>query len=187
MESELAENIVYKLIGVSVNFSWEEGTIRVNPYLKVTFTKSIDISMNGDSYFKIGFNPLNFIPNISFDIFNINPRAKELGMKLIGLIDDGEICVNSSFTSLKIKVKVFKSNRKYGNCSESVIIEIIFPERRNNQKNRSYENNQDYANVKKAFTISALAVGGIILAKLIKGGIGAVVAGPVGAAIGFAT
>ena len=185
MESELAEEIIDRLIGVSVNFSQNEGTIMVNPNLYVTFTTSIGIKMNGNSYFKIGFNPLNWLPNFSFGIFDISPKAKELGMKLTGLINEGEVCVNCSFNSLKIKVKVIESSGKYNYCSESVIIEIIFPERRNYQRNQSYEENQDYINVKKAFGISALAVGAIILTKLIKGGIGAVMAGPVGAAIGF--
>ena len=41
--------------------------------------------------------------------------------------------------------------------------------------------------MKKAFSIDFKAVAGIILFKILKGGIGAIMGGPVGATIGFAT
>ena len=41
-------------------------------------------------------------------------------------------------------------------------------------------------NIKKAFEIGATAVRWIILSKIIKGGIGAILGGPVVATIGFA-
>ena len=42
-------------------------------------------------------------------------------------------------------------------------------------------------NVKKAFEIGAMAIRWIILAKIIKGGIGVILGGPVGVDIAFAT
>jgi hypothetical protein len=185
MDEELGDEIVSRLIGVSVSFQYFEQTIYINPFVKVELSRTIYSSSGNDSYFKICFNPFDFIPNISFSIFDIKPRARELGMKLKPLIDDGEIFINSFRNLIRITVNVYKS--KWGNYADSgsVAITIIIPPSSNREGKRF--KNEDAQNVQKAFAMGALAIGGIILFKVIKGGIGAIVAGPVGAAIGFAT
>ncbi len=185
MDEDLADDITYRLIGVSVSFQCFDQTILINPFVKVTLSSSVYSSSGNDSYFKIGFNLFDFIPNISFNIFDIKPRARELGMKLKPIIEDGEIFINSYINVIKIVVNVFKSgNKRYGH-SGSVIITIIIPPSSKREGKRFQ--NEDAKNVLKAFGMGALAVGGVILYKVIKGGIGAIVGGPVGAAIGFAT
>ena len=188
MDLDLAEEITYRLIGVSVTFSDYEETIYINPYIKVTLSTSTYMDINRDSYFKIGFNPFNplgFLPTISFSIFSLNPRAKELGIKLKDIIDDGEICVESSLSYIAIKVCVFKSNYYYGRCRGSIKIIINLPPR--NERKRSKKNyDKDSDNVEKAFGLGACAIAGFLLFKIVKGGIGAILGGPVGAAVGFA-
>jgi hypothetical protein len=128
---------------------------------------------------------LNFLPTISLGIFDIKPRAKELGMKLTPIIDNGEIFINSYSNVIKIVVNVYKAKfRNYGD-SGSVTIEIMIPPS-SNREGKRFEDKEAH-NVLKAFAMGALAVGGVILYKVAKGGIGAIVGGPVGAAIGFAT
>lgn len=185
MYEELADEITGRLIGVSVSFKYFEQTIFINPFVKVTLSRTIYSSSGNDSYFKIGFNPFEFIPNISFGIFDIKPRARELGIKLKPIIDDGEIFINSYENLIRITVNVYKSKWRNYEDSGSVAITIIIPPSSKREGKRF--KNEDAQNVQKAFAIGALAVGGIILLKVIKGGIGAIVAGPVGAAIGFAT
>lgn len=185
MDKDLANEITYRLIGVNVNFKYFEQTILVNPFLRVTLSRSVYCSFGSDSYFKISFNPLNFLPTISLGIFDIKPRAKELGMKLTPIIDNGEIFINSYSNVIKIVVNVYKA--KFGNYGDSgsVTIEIMIPPS-SNREGKRFED-KEAQNVLKAFAMGALAVGGVILYKVAKGGIGAIVGGPVGAAIGFAT
>ena len=113
MDLYLAEKITDNLIGVSVSFSETNETIYYNSYLKITLSSSIYMNINGDSYYHIGFNLLDWVPTFSFDILKINFRAKELGIRLKDLIDDGEICVSSSNNYIVIKVCVFKGKREY--------------------------------------------------------------------------
>ena len=133
----------------------------------------------------IGFNFFDFIPNISSDIFDIKPRAKELGMKLKPLINDGEIFINAAGNYIRIAVNVYKSKMNNIEDSGSVIITIYIPPS-SKREGKSFKDEDAYK-VKKAFSIGFKAVAGIILFKILKGGIGAIMGGPVGAAIGFAT
>ena len=106
-------------------------------------------------------------------------------MKLSPIINDGEIFVNSFKNLIKIVVNVYKS--KLLDCKDtgSVIITIfILPS--SSREGKKFEN-EDAQKIQKAFVMGALALGDIILFKIIKGGIGAILAGPIGAAIGFAT
>ena len=193
MDFDLPEDIVYRLLGVSVSFDYFDQTLWVNPYTKVTLSNSTYMDLRSDSHFKIGFNLFNLFPNFSFDIFSINSRARELGMKLNGLIDDGEISVETSFNYIAIKVCVYKSSFRYANFKGSIKITIYLPPSNNNIKD-NYEYNRHVTdeefearqNWKKACAGGMLAIGGFLLFKLIKGGIGFVVSGPVGAAVGFA-
>ena len=75
----------------------------------------------------IGFNLFDYIPNISSDIFDIKPRAKELGMKLKPLINDGEIFINAAGNYIRIAVNVYKSKMNNIEDSGSVIITIYIP------------------------------------------------------------
>ena len=185
MNEELANEITYRLIDIDVSFQYFEQTILINEFVTVTLSRTVYSSSENDSYFKIGFNLLNYIPNLSFNIFDIRPRAKELGMKLAPIIDDGEIFINSYGDLIRITVNVYK--RKWSNFGDSgsVVITIIIPPS-SNREGKSLEDN-DAKMVQKAFAMGALAVAGIILFKIIKGGIGAILGGPIGAAIGFAT
>ena len=193
MDCEVADEITRRLIGFSVSFKYFNQTIYINNYISVTLSSSISSSYYYDSYFKITFNPLDYLPIFNFNIFDINPRAKEFGMKLKGFIDEGEVFINSSLDRISIVVNVYKVVNSDCTDTGSVKITIILPENRNdpdncqNYANEKTEEIEDANKIKKAFGIGALAVGGIILAKIIKGGIGAILGGPVGAAIGFAT
>ncbi len=183
MDLELADEITYRLIGVSVHFKYFDTTITVNPYVHVKLSSSISCSDDNDSYFNIGFDLLDFIPTISFDIFDIKPKAKELGMKLKSIIADGEIFINSYSNLITITVNVYKRKFKNYGDSGSLIITIIIPP--SSKRKVTYEN-KDVKNVQKAFAMGAAAVAGLILMKIIKGGIGGLVGGPAGAALGFA-
>ena len=110
MNLYIASQIVYNMIGISVNFKYDQQTVYVNEYITVTISKSFYIEKEGDSYYKITFNLLlTFIPDFSSNIFDIRPRAKEFGIKLKGIIDDGEIIINSSLNTIKISDGVYKS------------------------------------------------------------------------------
>ena len=58
----------------------------------------------------------------------------------------------------------------------------------NNLEGRKTKNeeNEDIVNYKKAFSLGTEAVAAFLLYKIIKGGIGAIFGGPLGAAFGFA-
>ena len=183
---KLADKITKRLIGFSVNFKYFEQTIKVNPYVHVKLSSSVSCSDGNDSYFRICFNPLDFIPTISFNIFDIKPRAKELGMKLKSIIDNGEIFINSYANVIRITVNVFKNDWEDYKENGSVTISIYIPPDSNRDKTKKY-NDEDAKKVQDAFAKGALAVGGILLFKIIKGGIGSLLGGPVGAAVGFAT
>ena len=185
MDTELADEITGRLIGVSVRFQYFEQTIFIYPFVKVTLSRAIYSSSGNDSYFKFGFNLFEYIPTISLGIFDIKPRAKELGIKLKPIIDDGEIFINSSGNLIRITVNVFKTRLRSYEDSGSIAITIFIPPSSKREGKRF--KNEDAQNVQKAFAMGALAVGGVILYKVAKGGIGAIVGGPVGAAIGFAT
>lgn len=197
MDCEVANEIISRLIGFSVNFKYFDQTIYITENISVTLSSSLSYMCEGssDSYFKIAFNPFDYLPNISFGIFDIKPRAKEFGMKLKGFIDEGEVFVNASFDTIKIAVNVYKVVGSDCTDTGSVTIAISLPNNgdgpyEDEEEEEAYEmteERKDAENIKKAFGIGALAVGGIILAKVIKGGIGAILGGPVGAAIGFAT
>ena len=183
MDLDLAEKITERLIGVSVTFSQRNQTIYYNPYLKITLSSSASMNINGDSYYQFGFDFFGWVPNLSFDIFSINFRAKELGIRLNGLIDDGEICVSSSYDYIVIKVCVFKGKGKYWSSNGSIMITIILP---SNQLKESKKKNADVVKLEEAFSLGSKAVAAFLLFKIIKGGIGAIFGGPLGAAVGFA-
>ena len=191
MNCKVANEITERLIGYSVSFRYFDTTIYINNYISITLSSSISYVSSSDSYFKITFNPFDYLPDFSFlNIFDIKPRAKQFGMKLKGFIDEGEVFVSSFLDTISIVVNVFKVVDSDCTDTGSVIITIHLPDNKNKPNNYAYEKteeNEDANKIKEAFGIGALAVGGIILAKIIKGGIGAILGGPVGAAIGFAT
>ena len=185
MDKELANDITSTLIGFSVSFKYFEESIMINPFVNVKLSRSLYYSNSEDSYCKIGFNLFDFIPDLSFNIFDIKPRAKELGMKLKPFINDGEIFINAFENFIRIAVNVYESKVNNIKDKGSVIITIFIPP--SSKRERKSFNDEDANQVKKAFSMSCVAVGGIILFKVLKGGIGAIMGGPVGAAIGFAT
>ncbi len=185
MDEEIANAITCTLIGISVSFKYFEESILINPFVNVKLSRSLYYSNSEDSYYKIGFNLFEFIPDFSFDIFDIKPRAKELGMKLKPFINDGEIFINAAENFIRIAVNVYKNKVNDIEDKGSVIITIFIPP--SSKRERKSFNDEDANEVKKAFSMGCIAVGGIILFKVLKGGIGAIMAGPVGAAIGFAT
>ena len=182
--------IVYKLIGVSAKFTYYEQTIRVNRFTTVTVTSSIQYNVGRNSYFKIGFIFPNLIfPSLSFPMFDINLRAKELGIKISGIVKDGEVYISSSFSKISIIVNVFQCSYEYCSSRGSIIInidDIPDPRPRLREKERRHEWNEDENLVLEAIGKGALALGGFLLFKVVKAGIGAIMGGPVGAAIGFA-
>ena len=190
MSLKWADDIVYQAIGYSVTFRYIEETIYISDNIWVTLSSSFCMD-SGDSYFKIGFNPFDFLPTISFDIFDIKPTAREIGLKLKGIIEDGSVCINSSFDTITIGINIKQLKDEDYTFSGSIEITIKLPERRDDEENEASEKNEqerrDLENLQKAFGIGALAVGAIVLGKIIKGGIGALVGGPIGAAIGLAT
>ena len=190
MNYEWANDIVDRAIGYRVNFRYIGETISISNYIWVTLSESFCMD-SGDSYFKIGFDPWNFLPTISFDIFDIKPSAREIGLKLKGIIKEGSVCISSSFDRITIGINIDHLKDEDYTFSGSIVITIKLPERRDDEENEVYAENEkekeDLKNIQKAFGLGALAVGAIILGKIIKGGIGALVGSPIGAAIGLAT
>ena len=189
-EYDVANLIVGRLIGCKVCFKKYEEEIYVNEYITVILSENVSMSISGDSVFTIGFTKNSLIPDISFDIFNINPRAKELSMKIDDIVDKGKVVVNSDLSCVKIIVVVEESSYDGIDFSGTIGIKIEIPRWKDYSYSPQYE--YDYEEekdktVENAFKIGALAVGAVLVGKIIKGGIGAIIGGPIGAAIGFAT
>ena len=189
-EFDVANLIVERLIGFKVCFEKYSQIIPINEYIKVILSGSVSMSTTGDSVFTFGFDKNSYIPDISFDIFNINPRAKELSMKIDDIVKKGKVVVNSEFNYVTIIVIVLESDYDNIDFSGTIGIQIEIPRGKNYsyspQYEYEYEEEKDKT-VEKAFKIGALAVGAVLVGKIIKGGIGAIIGGPIGAAIGFAT
>ena len=125
-------------------------------------------------------------------------------MKLSGLIDDGEIFIESSLSYIAIKLCVYRSKDYYVNGHSSIKVTITIPPPRNDDdileelgifgevekpqeyRHVSFEEKEASENFKKAFLNGAAAVGGFLLSKLFKWGIKTMINGPLGAAVGYA-
>lgn len=134
---------------------------------------------------------MNFIPTISFSIFDIIPKAREIGLKLQGIIEDGEVIINTDFNRISIIINVYRAKNRHFFFSGSIIITINMPEINNiKYKRKSYERDreekQDFQNIIKAIGIGVAAVGAVVLTKMLCAGIGGLAAGPVGVVVGLA-
>ncbi len=110
-------------------------------------------------------------------------------MKIDHIVEDGEVFVSASFSKISIIVNVFKCSYNYCSSRGSIIISIDNipnPGPRLREKKRRRGLNEDENNVLKAIGIGCLALAGFLLSKIAKGGIGGIIGGPVGAAVGFA-
>ena len=111
---------------------------------------------------------MNFIPTISFSIFDIIPKAREIGLKLQGIIEDGEVIINTDFNRISIIINVYRANNRGFPFSGSIIITINMPGINNiKYKRKSYERDreekQDFQNIIKAIGIGVAAVGAVVL------------------------
>ena len=186
---DVANLIIYRLLGVRVSFFWYEQEMKINPYTKIKLSATTSISTNGDSVFTFGFvGPIS--QSFSYGIYSISPRAEQLAMKIDDIIQKGSIVVKSDFSRIGIIVCATECKGKYSNFTGSIGIIIDLPNNNQYRGQECYEYEQSRnidPEVRKAFGLGALALGGILLAKIIKGGIGAILGGPVGAAVGFCT
>ena len=196
----LGEEMTRRLIGYSITFTTLNQTIQINKYISVTLSESLSSSEGNNAYYKINFK---YLEDFSFPIpdrfsglgMSIDSRAEELGMRLGGLLEKGEVFINTYTNSIKLTVNVFKLRKKEDEINISLIIRIIIPPeeerekvfKRYKQQVKEIYIDEDTNAIKKAFQVGATAVGAVILAKIIKGGIGAILAGPFGAIVGLAT
>ena len=137
-EFDVANLIVKRLIGINVNFTYYSEIIYVNNYVTVGLSKHVSYSTSGDSEFRLGFDIGSYIPSISFDIFNINPRAEELSMKIDDIVEKGKVVVNSEFSYVKIIVVVEESSYDDISFSGTIGINIEIPRYRNYSINPQY-------------------------------------------------
>ena len=197
---QIANEMTKRLIGYSISFEMLNQKIQINEYISVTLYGSLSVSDGNDGYYQISFK---YFEDYSFPIpdkfsgfgMSIDRKAEEFGMKLWGLVKYGEVYVNTFFNSLKLTVNVFKLKGSEDELNISLIIKIDYPPdnvrerrvKRYKQEVKEYYRDEDSELLIKAFQVGATAVGAVILAKIIKGGIGAILAGPFGAIVGFAT
>lgn len=197
---QIANEMTKRLIGYSISFEMLNQKIQINEYISVTLYGSLSVSDGNDGYYQISFK---YFEDYSFPIpdkfsgfgMSIDRKAEEFGMKLWGLVKYGEVYVNTFFNSLKLTVNVFKLKGSEDELNISLIIKIDYPPdnvrerrvKRYKQEVKEYYRDEDAELLIKAFQVGATAVGAVILAKIIKGGIGAILAGPFGAIVGFAT
>ena len=197
---KIGNELTNRLIGCSADFEMLNQSIQKNEFISVTLYGSLSILYECDSYYKIGFkysekNGIPFPNKFSGFGMSIDSRAKEFGIKLWGLVDNGEVYVNVFSNSLKLTVNVFKLKGSEEELNISLIIKINFPPddvrersfKRYKQEVKEYYRDEDTEVLIKSLEVGATAVGAVILAKIIKGGIGAILAGPFGAILGFAT
>lgn len=199
---ESPSEIASCILGISVKFTFFEQEIIINPYTRVKLVGSCVIQSNPDSQYRlIVLEPFGIkVPDFIFQNgpFSINPRAYEIAMKLEGLVQDCDVSISCSSNSMKINICVFKTAMFRIPFRGTIIITIDIPPRRNDWTNKFHNYNykricqeeeeytKDYSLALKALGLGATALCGFLLSKLIKGGIGLIVSGPVGAAIGFA-
>ena len=197
---QIANEMTKRLIGYSISFEMLNQKIQINEYISVTLYGSLSVSDGNDGYYQISFK---YFEDYSFPIpdkfsgfgMSIDRKAEEFGMKLWGLVKYGEVYVNTFFNSLKLTVNVFKLKGSEDELNISLIIKIDYPPdnvrerrvKRYKQEVKEYYGDEDAELLIKAFQVGATAVGAVILAKIIKGGLGAILAGPFGAIVGFAT
>ena len=189
MDINDAEEIVYRLIGVSVSFKFFGETIRINPYTTVHLSSSVNESFFPDSKYTIGFHLPNLIPIISFSKFDINPRARELGMKIEGLVEDGEVRVAAGPSYLLVVVNVYKIKFKYGSLKGSITIRIEYPPNpgpRLVEKSRRVGLNEEENNVLEAIGKGVASFVGLLIFEWVKKGLAEIFTGRVGFAFGFA-
>ena len=185
-------DVASQLLGYLVRFTYYKRSYDISPFVKVSLKKSVSYT-SSDSYFNINFKD-EIGPSYSFGQFNISSKAEKLGIKLKGLVDEGEIFINYDSESIEIAVNVTKIRYQEYDVDFSVIIEFDlykykkYLEALQKQEEREKQKkNEDVEKLKKAIGAGAAAAGAIVIAKIIKGGIGALLGGPIGAAIGFAS
>ena len=196
----LGMEMTKRLIGCSITFTTLNQTIHITRFISVTLSETLSSSDGTDSYYKINFS---YIGNSSFPIpdrlsglgFSIDRRAEQFGFRLGGLLEKGEVFINIEENSIKLTVNVFNIRKIEDEINISLIIKITIPPKeerekifkRYKQQEKDIYTDEDTNTIKKAFQVGATAVGAVILAKIIKAGIGAILSGPFGAFVGLAT
>ena len=191
----VAEEIVKRLIGLigfDVTIKQFQKKIKIKKYVSVIVYQEVYESTDGNSYFRLGVSKcdINFSRNIYLDKFHISTKSEEFAMKINDVVQDGSVLVKAGNTYISIGVSVKKASYYNINFKGTILINIDLPGDEDREKFRDYvknSKNQEAQEIQNAFEIGASAVAGIILAKIIKSGLGAIFGGPVGAAIGFAT
>ena len=187
-------DVASQLLGYSVRFTYFRRSYYISPFVKVSLKKSVSYT-SYDSYFKINFTDA-IGPSYSFGQFNVSSKAEKLGIKLKGLVDEGEIFINyySESKSIEIAVNVTKIRYLEYEVDFSVIIEFdlykykkYLEALQEQEEKEKQKKNEDAEKIKKAIGAGVAVAGAIVIAKIIKGGIGALLGGPIGAAIGFAS
>ena len=189
-EINVAKEIVGRLVGFKVTYLKFEAKIPVNDYVTVFVTQDITTDIGSSSSlltchvssYKFGVSVNNY-----YDKFIFSTKAEELALKIKDIVEDGTMFVTAGYKEISIGLSVKKAFYKNNFFEGTIGIQINFPREKNREENCQYFEREKDQDVVKALQIGTSAVAGILVYKLIKGGLGALFAGPVGAAIGFAT
>ena len=141
------------------------------------------ISENGTKV-KLSKNQINFAGK--FLNLNFNTMTATLTKKLKGATSDGTIKFSFSPTKVQIAVTVTKSKGK-GSCDGTVTITIKPGVNPKPSKQPAFNAQAIQKATQTVAAGGAIAVGAVILFKLVKGVAGFFVGGPVGALVGVAT
>ena len=90
--------------------------------------------MNYDSNYNIEGNNLDFQNTYSGGYFFLNTKAKELGIKLKGLIKESEIYISFSFEYISIKICVEEIENDDEEYNMLIEINIHYPKKRNDDE-----------------------------------------------------
>ena len=188
MSIDIANKVIYRLIKYNPNFKSFEENKEINDFIRMTVINSLyRISESNDSYYKISPEEPQDITSSSSS-FDISPRAKELGIKLKGLIDSGEVIIASCHVDIMIIVNIFKISNSSHETKGSIIINIVFPKQRYpplHNQNKLSETFEIADKITKGFKLGNKFASAVILECIIKKGITYILAGPICAAIGF--
>lgn len=132
-----------------MSFSYSN-TVWIGDYVKITVTESTSFYKTQDNYFSMNYdcnyniegNNLDFSHIYSDGYFFLNTRSKELGIKLKGLIKEGEIYINSSFEYISIKICVEEIENDDEEYNMLIEINIYYLKKRN-------DNEDEQKNIKK--------------------------------------
>ncbi len=136
-------------------------TVWIGDYVEISITESTTFYKTQDNYFSMNYdcnyniegNNLDFSNTYSGGSFFLNTRAKELGIKLKGLIKEGEIYISSSFEYISIKIYMEEIENDDEENNMLIEINIHYPKKRNDdedeQKKNKKDDDSDSSNVKK--------------------------------------